>query len=316
MEFKDYYKILGVERDASQDEVKRAYRKLARKYHPDINKEADAETKFKEVGEAYEVLGDVEKRAAYDQVGSGYTPGQDFRPPPNWDSGFEFSGRGSDGADHDFSDFFDSLFGGMRGRQSGFSTRTQFRARGEDHHARVIIDLRDALEGATRALTLRVPHVDETGHVSVKERTLNVKIPKGVIDGQQIRLKGQGTPGIGGGTAGDLYLTIELAPDRIYRVDGHDIYLDLPVAPWEAALGATVRTPTPGGPVNLKIPPGSAQGRKLRVKGRGIPSDPPGDFYAVVRIALPPADTEEAKDVYRDMERRLKFDPRATLGGS
>jgi curved DNA-binding protein len=313
MEYKDYYEILGIERGASQDEVKRAYRKLARKYHPDLNKDADAADRFKQIGEAYEVLGDPEKRAAYDQLGAGYASGQEFKPPPGWDAGFEFSGRGQ-AADHDFSDFFETLFGGMRGRAGGFSTRTQFRARGEDHHAKVLIDLRDAINGATRSISLRSPEVDETGHVVLRERTLNVKIPKGVTDGQQIRLRGQGSPGIGGGPAGDLYLTVELAPDRLYRADGKDIYLDLPVAPWEAALGATVRTPTPNGPVNLKIPPGSWQGRKLRVKGRGIPSDPPGDFYAILQVELPPANSEAAKEIYQEMANRLAFNPRAKLG--
>lgn len=322
MEFKDYYKILGVERSASQDEIKRAYRKLARKFHPDLNKDAGAEVSFKEIGEAYDVLGDVEKRAAYDQLGADHTAGQEFRPPPNWDAGFEFSGGATDGADHDFSDFFETLFGrARRAGSSSFSSQShefrgrQFGERGEDHHARVFIDLADAINGATRSLTLRSPQLDETGHVLLQSRTLNVKIPKGVTDGQQIRLKGQGSPGSGGGPAGDLYLTIEFAPDPLYRVDGRDIYLDLPVAPWEAALGASVKTPTPGGSVNLKVPAGSAQGRKLRVKGRGIPSSPPGDFYAVLQIVLPPANSAEAQELYEEMARKLAFDPRAKFGG-
>lgn len=320
MEFKDYYNILGVERSASQDEIKRAYRKLARKFHPDINKDAEAEVRFKEIGEAYDVLGDAEKRAAYDQIGTGYTAGQDFRPPPGWDAGFEFSG-GPEASEHDFSDFFETLFGrGRRPGSGGFSSqsqhfRTHFSQRGEDHHARVVIDLADAINGTTRSLTLRAPELDETGHLALRSRTLNVKIPKGVTDGQQIRLKGQGSPGSGGAPAGDLYLTVEFAPDPLYRVDGSDIYLELPVAPWEAALGASVKTPTPSGAVNLKIPPGSSQGRKLRVKGRGIPSNPPGDFYAVLQIALPAADTAEAREVYEDMARKLAFDPRAKFGG-
>lgn len=314
MEYKDYYKILGVERSASQDEIKRAYRKLARKYHPDLSKEAGSEARFKEIGEAYEVLGDPAKRAAYDQLGTEFAAGQEFRPPPHWDAGFEFSGGGMEGSGG-FSEFFEALFGGMRGRPGAGFTRTRYRGRGEDHHAKVVINLRDAIEGATRSISLRVPQVDEAGHVVLRERVLNVKIPKGVTDGQHIRLKGQGAPGIGGGPPGDLYLTVELASDRLYRVDGRDIYLDLPVAPWEAALGATVKTPTPSGPVNLKIPPGSWQGRKLRVKGRGIPSEPPGDFYAVLQIALPPADTEAAKEAYEEMAKRLAFDPRAKLGG-
>lgn len=318
MEYKDYYKILGVERNATQDEIKRAYRKRARTYHPDVNKEADAEAKFKEAGEAYEVLKDPEKRTAYNQLGANWQQGQDFRAPPNWDAGFEFSGDGhSEGDAAQFSDFFDSLFGGARmggGRGGPFAGRAQFHAEGQDHHAKIEIDLRDAFSGAKRTITLRAPEVDAEGHVTLKERTLNVSIPKGVREGQHIRLAGQGSPGIGKGTAGDLYLEIRFAPDRLYRVDGRDVYMDLPVAPWEAALGASVKVPTPEGPVMLKIPPGSAQGRTMRLKGRGIPGSPPGDFYAVLKIMLPPAESDKAKELYRQMERELPFDPRAGLG--
>jgi curved DNA-binding protein len=316
MEYKDYYKILGLERSATQDEIKRAFRTLARKYHPDVNKEAGAEARFKEVGEAYEVLGDAEKRAAYDQLGKDWKAGQEFRPPPNWDTGFEFSGASS--GHGDFSDFFDSLFGGTRRRESPFPREAQgratFRMRGEDHHARIVIDLRDAFAGAARPVSLRVPEVDDAGHVVLRERTLNVQIPKGITEGQHIRLKGQGAPGIGGGPAGDLYLEVGFKPDPLYRVDGRDLYLDLPVAPWEAALGASVKAPTPVGPIMLRIPPGSAQGRPLRIKGRGLPGAEPGDLYAVLKIVLPPADTDEAKKVYEEMARQLAFDPRAGLG--
>lgn len=316
MEFKDYYKMLGVERSATEDEIKRAYRKLARKYHPDINKEPGAEDRFKEVGEAYEVLSDAEKRAAYDQVGQGMKPGQEFRPPPDWDAGFEFTGAaaGRDGAE--FSEFFDSLFGrmGRRTRTPGGSAREEFHARGEDHHAKIVIDFRDTLTGATRTITLQAPEIDAEGHVRVKEHTLDVKIPKGVVDGQQIRLKGQGGPGSGRLPAGDLYLEVRLKPDRLYRADGRDLYLDLPVTPSEAALGASVRVPTPSGPIMLKVPPGSFQGRELRVKGRGIPAAEPGDLYAVVKIALPPATTDAARKAYEELARAMPFDPRADLG--
>lgn len=319
MEYKDYYKILGVERNATQDEIKRAYRKLARTYHPDVNKDADAEAKFKEAGEANEVLKDPEKRTAYDQLGANWQQGQDFRAPPNWDAGFEFSGGGSytEGDASQFSDFFDSLFGGARmggGRGGPFAGRAQFHAEGQDHHAKIEIDLRDAFSGAKRTITLRAPEVDAEGHVTLKERTLNVSIPKGVREGQHIRLAGQGSPGIGKGTAGDLYLEIRFAPDRLYRVDGRDVYMDLPVAPWEAALGASVKVPTPEGALMLKIPSGSAQGRTMRLKGRGVPGSPPGDFYAVLKIILPPAESDKAKELYRQMERELPFDPRAGLG--
>jgi curved DNA-binding protein len=313
MQFKDYYQIMGVARDATQDEIKRSYRKLARKYHPDVSKEPDAEARFKELGEAYEVLKDAEKRAAYDQLGANYKGGQDFRPPPDWNTGFEFSGGGYTGGDaQDYSDFFSSLFG--KEFRSGGAGRASPHAKGEDRHAKVLIDLEDAYHGAARVITLRVPAMDAQGHVITKERVLNVTIPKGIREGQHIRLVGQGSAGVGEGKAGDLYLQIEFRPHPFYRVDGRDLYLDLPVAPWEAALGATVKVPTLGGIVELKIPDGSVSGRKLRLKGRGLPGDPPGDCYVILAIALPPADTEAAKDVYRKMAQELSFNPRVKLG--
>jgi curved DNA-binding protein len=321
MEYKDYYKILGVERTATQDEIKRAYRKMARAYHPDVSKEAGAEAKFKDAGEAYEVLKDPEKRAAYDELGANWQQGQEFRPPPNWDAGFEFSGGGYTSADaSQFSDFFEQMFGGMRGpgaggagAGAGFAHRA-FHAQGQDHHAKIEIDLRDAYAGAKRAITLRMPEVDGQGHVTVKDHTLAVTIPKGIREGQHIRLAGQGGPGIGKGPPGDLYLEVRFAPDPVYRVEGKDVYLDLPIAPWEAALGASVKAPTPEGPVMLKIPPESTKGRTMRLKGRGLPGTPPGDLHAVLKIVLPPADTDKAKEVYQQMERALPFDPRAELG--
>jgi len=315
MEFKDYYDIMGVKKDATQDEIKRAYRKLARKFHPDVSKEAEAEAKFKELGEAYEVLKDPEKRAAYDQLGSQYRAGQDFRPPPGWDAGFEFRDMG--GAEHDmggFSDFFESLFGGAARRPAGGARRTrEFRMRGEDHHAKIVVDLEDSSRGASRSITLQVPEVTADGHVRTRARTLNVRIPKGVRQGQQIRLAGQGGAGFGGGQAGDLYLEIEFNPRGRYRVDGADVYLELPVAPWEAALGATVKAPTPAGPVDLKIPPGSQGGKKLRLKGRGIPAREPGDFYVELRIALPPADDDKSRHAYEALRREFAFNPRAGM---
>ena len=313
MEYRDYYKIMGVPRGAAQDEIKRAYRKLARKYHPDVSKEPDAEKKFKEVGEAYEVLKDPEKRAAYDQLGANWKAGQEFHPPPGWDAGFEFSGGGFTGGDGAaFSDFFETLFGhGFGGGRAG--AHTTFRARGEDHYAKVLIDLDDAYHGATHTITLRVPAVDDRGHVTAHERKLNVRIPQGVKQGQHIRLVGQGAPGLGGG-AGDLYLEVEFRPQSLYRVEGRNVYLDLPVAPWEAALGATVKAPTPAGPVELKVPPGSASGSKLRLKGRGIPGNPPGDFYVVLTIEAPPADNEATRRLYQQMAQELNFNPRERLG--
>ncbi len=313
MEFKDYYQIMGVQRDATQDEIKRAYRKLARKYHPDVSKEADAESHFKEVGEAYEVLKDPEKRAAYDQLGANWKAGQEFRPPPEWNQGFEFHGGGFTDVDAaQFSDFFESLFG--RGFARGGRGRAEFHARGEDAYAKVLVDLDDAYHGASRSLTLKTTELGPDGRPRVKERTLNVRIPKGVHQGQHIRLAGQGDPGIGQGKPGDLYLEIEFRPHPFYHAEGRDVFVDLPVAPWEMALGATVKAPTPNGVVDLKVPPGSAAGRKLRLKGRGIPGNPAGDLYVVLKVVLPPADSETAKQAYQEMKRTLNFNPRAHLG--
>lgn len=308
MEYRDYYKLLGVSRDASQAEIKSAYRKLARKYHPDVSKEADSEEKFKQIGEAYEVLKDAEKRAAYDQLGSGWREGQDFRPPPDWDNGFEFSG-GFGGADSAYSDFFESIFGR---RQSGFQRHRP--TRGEDHHARIFIAIEDSYNGATREISLHAPEFDASGRISTRERTLNLKIPQGVREGQHIRLAGQGMPGPDNSPNGDLYLEIAFQPHDIYRVDGRDIYLDLPITPWEAALGAKLKAPTPKGVVNLNIPEGSQAGRKLRLKGRGIPGAPAGDLYVTLSIVVPPANTESARKLYRDMEKLLGFNPRAHIG--
>ena len=315
MKFKDYYEALGVERGATQDEIKQAYRKQARKYHPDVSKLPDAEAHFKEINEANEVLRDPEKRAAYDQMGTNYRAGQDFQPPPGWDAGFEFRGRGDEaGADVDFdpSDFFEALFG-RHARQAGGHARASGRkAGGEDHHAKVLIDLEDAYRGARRSITLRVPTVDAQGHVTLEERHLDVNIPKGIRAGQHLRLAGQGGPGFGGGPAGDLFLEIEFNPHPRFRVDGRDVYLDLALAPWEAALGASVDVPAPDGSLQLSVPPGSGAGRKLRLKGKGIPGQPPGDLYAVLTIALPPADSARAREAYAAMAKAFDgFNPRS-----
>jgi curved DNA-binding protein len=315
MDFRDYYIIMDVKRDASQDEIKRAYRKLARKYHPDVSKEADSEARFKELGEAYAVLKDPEKRAAYDQLGANWKAGQDFQPPPDWDAGFEFSGGGNSGSDGAaYSDFFESLFGQSFRSAQGDQRQSGFQAHGEDHHAKVLIDLEDAYLGAARSISLRTPELDDTGHVISKQRTLNVKIPKGVKQGQRIRLSGQGSPGLGKGQPGDLYLEIEFNPHSLFRVEGRDVYLDLPVTPWECALGATVKAPTPEGLIDLKIPEGTIGGRKLRLRKRGIPGEPRGDLYVVLTITLPPADSDAAKQLYRKMEQELGYNPRSNLG--
>ncbi|MCA0241360.1 MAG: DnaJ domain-containing protein [Proteobacteria bacterium] len=325
MKFKDYYQTLGVAREASADDIKHAYRKLARKYHPDVSKEPDAEARFKELGEAYEVLKDPEKRAAYDAIGR-RAGGDDFQPPPGWDAGYEFHGSGPGGEEVDprqFSDFFESLFGrraaggggraaGGGGRRGGGGGGAPINLRGEDHHAKVLIDLQDAYTGARRSLTLRMPAFDEQGHGVLQERTLDVSIPRGIRQGQNLRLAGQGGPGLGSGPAGDLFLEIEFNPHPRFRVDGRDVYVDLPLAPWEAALGAAVPVPMPDGEVELSIPPGSAAGRKLRLKGKGIPGDPAGDLYAVLGIVLPPAGSDATRQAYEALKTAAGagFNPR------
>ena len=325
MKYQDYYQALDVPRTATQDDIKKAYRKLARKYHPDVSKLPDAEAKFKEINEANEVLKDPEKRAAYDQMGSNWKAGQEFQPPPNWDEGFEFRGGAAGGGSpfggaegFDASDFFESLFG-RRGRAGG-SPRRSASMQGEDHHAKVLIDLEDALHGAERSISLRVPKEGADGRVALEERRLDVHIPRGIRAGQHLRLAGQGAPGSGGAPAGDLYLEIEFKPHPRFRVDGNDVYVDLPLAPWEAALGATVEATTPEGEVQLTIPKGSAAGRKLRLKGRGLPAakagGSAGDLYAVLSIALPPAEPEKAREAYAAMAGVFAdFNPRAPRGG-
>jgi curved DNA-binding protein len=312
MKFKDYYQVLGISRDATQDDIKRAYRKLARKYHPDVSKDPDAEVRFKDLGEAYAVLKDPEKRAAYDQVGSDWKAGQEFQPPPGWDAGFEFGGQDFDaGPNESQSEFFESLFG----RRGGAGPRARRRAQGQDHHAKVMIDLADAYHGARRGVTLRMPVLDARGRVTMQERQLDVSIPRGIREGQHLRLAGQGGPGLGDGPAGDLYLEIAFNPHPQFRTEGRDVYLDLPLAPWEAALGASVTAPTPEGPVQLTIPPQSVAGRKLRLKGRGIPGTPPGDLYVVLSVAWPPAESERAREAYRAMAKAFDFNPRTQRKG-
>ena len=303
MEYKDYYKIMGVDRDASADDIKRAYRRLARKYHPDVSKEKDAEARFKEVGEAYEVLRDPEKRAAYDGLGT-RKPGEEFRPPPNWE--FDYGGSATEGA---HSDFFEQLFGGLGGRAS-------FRSRGFDTSAQVEVTLEEAYRGAQRALQLQRLGADEQGRPKPFTQQLNVRIPAGVIDGQQIRVAAQGQAGAGGGPAGDLFLKVRLLPHRWFRAEGRDIWIDLPVTPWEAALGETVRVPTLGGRVDLKLPKGSQTDRQLRLKGRGLPGSPPGDQFVVLKIMAPPAATVAEESLYRQMAAALPMNPRQAMESS
>jgi curved DNA-binding protein len=334
MEYRDYYKIMGVERSVTAEALKTAYRRLARKFHPDVSKEANAEARFKEVQEAYEVLKDPEKRAAYDQLGANWKSGEQFRPPPDWGSGFEFSGgppppgarrrRGpqrsgnaaqGEFSQEDFSDFFSSLFGG--GTPFGGAGHAQSPAgrAARDHHARVDIELEEAFRGTTRTLELRRPEAGSDGGVELRNHTVRVNIPAGVTEGQLIRLAGQGAPAGGGGAAGDLYLEAHILPNQRFALEGRDVTLTLPLAPWEAALGAAVTVPTLGGSVEMQIPAGAQAGQKLRLRGRGLPGKTPGDQYVQLKIVLPPANTAEAKAAYEEMRAKLAFNPRADLGG-
>ena len=316
MHYKDYYSTLGVERTANADEIKRAYRKMARKYHPDVSKETDAEARFKEVSEAYEALNDPERRAAYDAIGQ--QPQQRGAPEPSsdWRQGFDFpegSSMPGSGGDAAFSDFFESLFGRSA---SPFSRRaaTGVSTQGGDHHAEIEIDLREAYQGTKRTISLRAPHRDAQGQFILQERQLDVTIPKGLRHGQHLRLAGQGNEGTAGGASGDLYLEIKLRPDSKFWLEGSDVYVNLPVAPWEAALGAQVTAPTPLGDVILGVPAGSTQGRKLRLKGKGLPGKIPGDLYVVLNIALPPPTSDEAKDAYQVLASAFPdYDPRTTV---
>ncbi|MGQ0657333.1 MAG: DnaJ C-terminal domain-containing protein [Chromatiales bacterium] len=320
MKFKDYYEIMGVARDASPADIKRAYRRLARKYHPDVSKERDAEARFKEVNEAYEVLKDSEKRRAYDQLGANWKAGQDFTPPPGWEEHvFHFGDGRFTGADaSQFSDFFDALFGGLGATVGGRGART-YRSggfgtmRGEDQHARIAVTLEEVYQGGQRVIELQIPVRDASGRVVQKTRSLKVAIPPGVTKGQHIRLAGQGAAGVGVGSAGDLYLEVELVPHPLFHAEGRDIHLNLPIAPWEAALGATVTVPTLGGKVDLKVPAGSQSGQKLRLRGRGLPGNPAGDQYVVLQVVVPKPRTASQRELYERMQRELQFNPRAEL---
>lgn len=319
MKFKDYYETMGLERTASQEEIKRAYRRLARKYHPDVSKESDASERFKEMKEAYEVLKDPEKRKAYDRFGENWKAGQDFQPPPDWGREFSF-GQGGFDSSADYSDFFETLFGagarradsfGGAPRGARFRDFRDTRMDGEDVNARISIPLEEAYRGTTRQLAIEVPEVDSSGRMMHKRRTLNVSIPKGIKAGQRIRLEGQGGRGMGReARPGDLYLLVDLEPHPLYSAEGRDIKLSLPVTPAEAALGRTVKTPTLGGPVDLKIPPGSNTGKRLRLKGRGLPGDPPGDQFVELKIVLPDEIGEAARKLYEQLEKADDFDPR------
>ncbi|PUB15610.1 DnaJ C-terminal domain-containing protein [Yoonia sediminilitoris] len=301
-----HYEALGVPRDASADDIKRAYRKMARKYHPDVATDPDADAKFKAAGEAYSVLSDPESRAAYDRYGADW---DQPRPEPDqqragagsrWGGGFAFDDRDIN-ADS-FRDFFGGRFGGGFG--GGFDRSAMQR----DQHARIEIPLEDAVAGAKRAVTLQMPQLDQTGHVTMEQRTIDLTIPKGVMPGQQLRLRGLGTAG------GDLFVEIAFQPHPVYRIEGRDLFVALPVTPWEAALGGKVKMPTPTGKVDLKIPPNARHGQKLRLRGRGLPGAQKGDLYAVLHIVNPPNLSQKARDLYRQLASESSYDPRSNLG--
>jgi curved DNA-binding protein len=305
MKYKDYYGVMGVERKATPEEIKSAYRKLARKYHPDVSKEPGAEEKFKEIGEAYETLKDPQKRAAYDQLGS-HSPGQDFRPPPGW--GKQFGDGQFSFDDIDLADLFAGIAGGRHrsGRSAGAMP-------GQDYEVAAPITLEDAYRGTEVELKLAIPEYDRNGFTRRVERSIKARIPKGATDGQRLRLPGKGSKGLNGGRDGDLYLNIALHPHRLFRVSGHDLYLDLPLAPWEAVLGTSVQVPTLGGSVSLKVPPGTHAGQQLRLAGRGLPKPRAGegDLFAIVQIAVPTAPSERERALFKELAETSKFNPRA-----
>ena len=327
MKYKDYYEILGVERGAEADAIKKAYRKLAHKYHPDVSKDPKGEEKFKEIAEAYETLREPEKRAAYDQLGR-QRPGQDFQPPPGWET--QFGGGGMAFDDIDLSDLFAGLAGGAHGGQrgsnggrraggrSGGRMRPDIPIPGQDYEVTAHITLEDVYKGTLVDLALSVPEYDEQGAMRRVQREFKARIPKGATDGQRLKLAGQGGKGINGGPNGDLYLNIALHPHPLFRVDGHDLFIDLPLAPWEAALGTTVEVPTLAGEVSLKIPPGTSAGRKLRMMKRGLPKPraergEAGDLFAIVQIAVPTVLSERERALFKELADGSTFNPRGHL---
>ncbi len=314
MEFKDYYQILGLADSASQDEIKRSYRKLARKYHPDVSKEANAEAQFKEVSEAYEALKDEEKRTAYDQLRKhGYRQGEEFRPPPDWhaqSAGQQHEFHAEDMAG--FSDFFKNIFGEeFTGASSGGQFHRQQDMQGGDRNAQINITLQEAFQGGKKRVQFQSPERDGQ-HIVMRERKLDISIPAGVNDGQQLRLKGLGETG-SAGRAGDLYLEVNIDPHHHYVLDGKDINLTLPVTPWEAALGASVSTPTLAGKVKLNIPPGSQAGNKLRLKGRGMPGSTAGDQYVILQIVNPNPLDDATRALYEQLGQQSDFNPRVEM---
>ncbi len=325
VKFRDYYEILGIKRDAAQNEVQRAYRKLARKYHPDVNKESSAEEKFKEINEAYEVLKDPEKRKLYDQLGQNWKSGQDFRPPPGWEGQYDFRRGGGQtefqwGGSGEFSDFFETLFGGMGGfRQArggagpgGFGRGAVFQQAGADQETTIRVSLEEAFHGVTKPILLQSRTFNPQGQMQVQEKRFDVKIPPGILPGQKVRLAGQGEEGTGGGAKGDLYLKVEIEPHAVFELKGRDIYMDLPLAPWEAVLGSEVRVSALSGGIDMKIPPGTQGGQKLRLRGKGMPNPKgaPGDLFVTVVVKVPTHPSEREKELFEELKKSSAFNPR------
>ena len=308
MKYKDYYEILGVPRDAAADAIKKAYRKLAHQFHPDVSKDPKGEEKFKDISEAYKTLKDPQARAAYDKLGS-HRPGEDFQPPPDWSQQFgdgKFSFE-----DIDLSD----LFAGLGGRHRGGARGGNFPVPGQDYEVMAPITIEDAYRGTELDLNLSVPEYDAQGRMRRVPLVFKARIPKGVTDGEKLRLPGKGGRGFNGGPNGNLFLTIALQPHLLYRATGHDLYLDLPLAPWEAALGASVEVPTLAGPVRLKVPPGTNTGQKLRLGKRGLPKrrEGEGDLFAIVQIVVPASPTEREKALFKELADASQFNPRASF---
>jgi curved DNA-binding protein len=310
MEFKDYYTTLEVSDTATPEEIKKSYKRLARKYHPDVSKEENAEARFKEVAEAYEVLKDATKRQEYDQLKAMGARGQGgrFTPPPGWESATHYY----DGGGHsDFSDFFEAMFGRDGGFHHGRAGSQHVHMRGEDVHAELALLLEEAGNGCEQVLQVRVPEVDERGLISHRVKKLKVKVPPGTAGGSILRMKGQGAPGIGGGGPGDLLVRITLAPHPLFSVDGRQLSLVVPLLPWEAALGCKVTIPTLKGKTRVSIPAGSQTGQKLRLAGLGLPGDPPGDLLAVLKVVMPDTANDAARDLYRQLQEQDASNPRA-----
>lgn len=303
MNYKDYYKIMAVDKTATQDEIKTSYRKLARKFHPDVSKEKDAETRFKDINEAYEVLRDKEKRAAYDQLGSNWKAGQSgFTPPPSWQNQYQQGNPNFNaGGQGDFSDFFESLFGGGFGGGQQ-APRGQRSMKGQDSNAKILIDLQDAYSGATRNFTLQDQVVDQQGRTQSKDRTLKVSIPKGIKPGQKIRLQKQGQAGVGGAPNGDLYLEVGFNSNPLYVIEGADVTTEVSISPWQAALGEKVQVPTPTGNIDLSLPKLISSGSKMRLKGRGLPCKVAGDFFVKLKIVFPKTLSAEEEALYQSLK--------------